>query len=160
MLEPRQIEAALHDGVQQDLVAASVSLQLAVQLLDTDPVAARGLLVELEGQLRESLERVRALAQEIYPSILAARGLRAALGFGPDGRYPLEVEEAVYFACCLLGADVRLWSDEGELRLEATGAFGDEAIADARERIASVGGQLTASGGSVVAAVPVSPSAR
>lgn len=152
VLQPRQIEAALHDGVQQDLVAASVSLQLALQLLDTDPAAARSLLVELEAQVQAALERVRSLSAEIYPSILPARGLGAALGVAGVGRYSPEVEEAVYFACRALGGSPRLWEEDGELRLEADAAD-ERALAEARAHLARVGAQLTVSEGSVSAAL-------
>lgn len=164
--ERRWIEEALHDGVQQDLVAASVALQLALQLLDTDPAAARQLLEELEQQMRDSLERVRELAHEIYPSLLAARGLGEALrAAGIDAaladRYPLEVEEAVYFACRELnGATTRVWDEDGAVCFEAAGRFDDSAIERARAHVAAVGGQLTASAGGVTATVPVSSSAR
>lgn len=158
--ERRRIEGALHDGVQQDLAAVSVAVQLALQLLDTDPGQARALLAELEPQVQAALERVRALAAETYPSVLPARGLGAALGTTDVGRYPLEIEEAVYFACRALAGPVRLWADGGLLRFEVAGAGDEDAIAHARARVASVGGQLDVSPGSVAAAIPVSPSAR
>lgn len=65
--ERERLEGALHDGVQQDLVGASVALQLALRLLDTDPAAARALLAELEEQVVDALERVRALPEDLYP---------------------------------------------------------------------------------------------
>jgi hypothetical protein len=166
--ERRRIEGALHDGVQQDLVAASVSIQLALQLLATDPDAARALLEELEQQLEEALGRVRELAHEVYPSLLEARGLAGALRgrgveVGPLGRYPLEVEEAVYFACRALGTGaetLRILEHDGAVRLEAAGSFEEPALAYARRRFESVGGQLAVSpGGAVSASVPASSSA-
>jgi hypothetical protein len=147
--ERRRIEAALHDGVQQDLVAASVAVQLALQLLEIDPTAARTALEELERQVVDSLERVRALAQEIYPSQLLTQA-----------RHPLAVEEAVYFSCRALGGEPRVWEEGGELRFEAAGSFADAAVDEVRIRIASVGGQVTVSAGGVTGAVPVSSSAR
>ena len=147
--ERRRIEAALHDGVQQDLVAASVALQLALQLLESDPPAARTLLEELERQVVESLERVRDLAQEIYPSKLLTQA-----------RHPLEIEEAVYFACRALGGEGRIWEEGGELRLEVGPGFDEAGIEEARARLAAVGGQVTVSAGGVTGAVPVSSSAR
>lgn len=162
----RRIEGALHDGVQQDLVAASVSLQLALELLDTDPAAARKLLEELEQQVQDSLERVRALARGIYPSLLQTHGLADALrAVGIEvslgGRYALEVEEAVYFACLALAAGAtrtRVWDERDALRLEAEGVFDGAALAHARARVAAVGGQLTASAGGT--GVTASVSAR
>jgi len=165
--ERRQIEGELHDGVQQDLAAISGTLQLALQLLDQDPAAARALLEELEQETRSALDRVRVLAREIYPSILVSRGLTAALAGRAEiralERYPLEVEEAVYFSCVALVDDsmtVRVWADDGVLRLEVDGPFDESAVAHVRDRITSVGGQVTVSGELLSASVPVSGSAR
>src|SRR5262249_21672807 len=83
--ERRRIEETLHDGVQQDLAATVVALELARELFDSDPAAARGLLDELPAQVKGALDRVRALAGTVYPSILPARRLTDALR-------PLEVE--------------------------------------------------------------------
>ena len=165
--ERRRIEGALHDGVQQDLAAISGTLQLALQLLDKDPAAARALLEELEQEARSALDRVRVLAREIYPSILVSRGLTAALAGRAQvrlsERYPLEVEEAVYFSCAVLLDDsmtARIWADDGVLRLEAEGSLDEGAVAHVRARLTSVGGQVTVSGALLSASVPISGSAR
>jgi hypothetical protein len=168
-LERRRIEAALHEGTQQDLAATAVALQLAVRALDADdPVAARRQLEELEADVEAALARLRALAQTIYPSSLAALGLAGALGgraeVGSLRRYPLEVEEAVYFACSGLLTETtqaHVWEDDGVLRVEVTGAVDPAAVEHARARVAAVGGQVTVSpGGEAVAAVVPVPSAR
>jgi len=155
--ERLRIEGALHDGVQQDLVGASVALQLALQALDTDPAAARALLEELEREVVQALERVRALPHDIYPPL--------ELDAGPAARYPLELEAAVYLAGRALrpGATrLRIRESDGALRIEATGAFGEAALEEARGCIAAVGGQLAVSAGGdeVTASVSVSSSAR
>jgi signal transduction histidine kinase len=163
--ERRRIEGALHDGVQQDLAATVVVVELAQELLDSDPAAARSLLEELSAQVEAALERVRALAVTVYPAILPARGLTDALRSldvetAELERYPLEVEEAVYFSCRALrsrAARARVWSEGATLRLELVGvtaASGGE-LSHARERIAAVGGQLDLSADRVSAAVPV-----
>jgi signal transduction histidine kinase len=85
----RRFERALHDGVQQDLIALSVGLQLMLELLD-DPAAARAQVEELGREVHSALDRVRSLAQEIYPSTLDAQGLR-----GASRRYPPDVEAAI-----------------------------------------------------------------
>ena len=165
--ERRRIEGDLHDGVQQDLAAVSGTLQLALHLLDKDPAAARALLEELEREARSALDRVRVLAREIYPSILVSRGLAAALAgraaVGTPERYPLEVEEAVYFSCVALLADstkARVWEEDGALLLEAEGSFDERAVAHVRNRMSSVGGQATVSGERLTASVPIPGSAR
>jgi hypothetical protein len=167
--ERRRIETALHDGLQQDLSATAVGLQLVVRALDAeDPEAARKLLDELIADIETALERLRALAHTIYPSSLPAWGLAGALAgraaAGPLDRYPLEVEEAVYFACHELlteTTEARVWEEDGTIRLEISGAADPAAVAHARARLVAVGGQLTVScgGAAVTGAVPV-PSPR
>jgi hypothetical protein len=163
--ERRRIEEALHDGVQQDLAATVVALELARELLDSNPDAARSLLDELATQVEEALDRVRALAGTVYPSILPARGLTDALRSldvetADLGRYPLEIEEAVYFSCSALrnrATRARVWGDGAAVHLELLGvtAVEDVELSHARERIAAVGGQLDLSADRVSAAVPL-----
>jgi hypothetical protein len=163
--ELRRIEAALHDGVQQDLAATVVALELARELLDADPPAARKLLAALATQVEGALERVRALAGTVYPSILPARGLTDALRpldveTADLERYPLEIEEAVYFSCSALrsrATRARVWSDGAALRLELIGvtAFEDDELSRARARFSAVGGQLDVSADRLSASVPL-----
>jgi len=141
--ERRRIERDLHDGPQQHLVALAVNLQLARQVVDSDPAAAKTLLEEIGGEVREALEGVRALAQRIYPPLLIERGLADALRAAASGtgiatrvdataldRYPPDVEATVYF-CCLKAlenaadragagarAAVRVWQDDNALLFE------------------------------------------
>jgi signal transduction histidine kinase len=171
--ELRRIERALHDGVQQDLIAVSVRLQLARRLADTDFPAAMAVLDEIGRDVRIALDGVRGLANEIYPSVLEARGLPDALRSAASaagvaatveaagaGRYPAEVEAAVYFFCraaleavaAHASADTRVGIEilekEEALRLvvDCEGA-GLEAAADqlssARDRIEALGGVLS-----------------
>jgi Histidine kinase len=162
--ERRRIEEALHDGVQQDLAATVVALELARELLDSDPAAARKVLDELAGQVEGALDRVRELAGTVYPSILPARGLTDALRSldvetADLERYPLEIEEAVYFSCRALrscATRARVWRDGDALRLELLGVTAvDDELSHARERISAVGGQLDLSAGRVSASVPL-----
>ena len=85
----RRFERALHDGVQQDLIALSVGLQLLRERI-ADLPEAREAVEELRAATHDALERVRSLAGEIYPSVLDARGLP-----GTSRRYAREVEAAV-----------------------------------------------------------------
>ena len=165
--ERRRIEGELHDGVQQDLAAISGTLQLALQLLDQDSASARELLEELEQETRSALDRVRVLAREIYPSILVSRGLTAALAGRAEvrvpERHPLELEEAVYFSCAAVldgSTAARVWTDADVLHLEVEGSFDEGAVAHVRDRMTSVGGQVTVSGERLSASVPISGSAR
>ena len=141
--ERLRIERALHDGAQQHLVSLAVNLQLARQLADSDPVAAKMLLEEIGRDVREALEDVRELAHGIYPPLLIDRGLAEALKAAASGasiptrveataldRYPSEAEATAYF-CCLEAlqnaarhggagaqATVRVWPEEGALLFE------------------------------------------
>ncbi|MGH9110818.1 MAG: histidine kinase, partial [Acidimicrobiales bacterium] len=112
--ERRKIERNLHDGAQQHLVALAVTVRLAQQLGATDPDQARELLEQLGHDLRDAVQELRDLAHGIYPPVLMDRGLVAALesaatraslpvevvADGDVGRFPQDVEAAVYF-CCL-----------------------------------------------------------
>jgi signal transduction histidine kinase len=111
--ERRRIERDLHDGAQQRLVALRIQLELAEELILSDPAEGRKKLHALGEEVGATLEEIRALAHGVYPSLLADRGLAEALRaaalnlpvaatVSPDGvgRYPQGVESAVYF-CCL-----------------------------------------------------------
>jgi signal transduction histidine kinase len=111
--ERRRIERDLHDGAQQHLVALAVGVRLARQIADTDPEQAKGMLDQIGVDLQEAVQELRNLAHGIYPPLLMDRGLpdalraaagRAALPTDVEaegiGRYPQQVEAAVYF-CCL-----------------------------------------------------------
>jgi signal transduction histidine kinase len=105
----RRLARDLHDGAQQRLVSAVMSLQLADQRFDRDPAAARHLLREALGHARDGLGELRELAAGVHPSILTNRGLHAAVEAlaqrsgvpvdmrVPDERYPPQVEAAAYF---------------------------------------------------------------
>ena len=75
----RRIERDLHEGAQQHLVALAVNLQLAGPLVDADPAAAKALLEEMERDVQQALDEAAWLAQRIYPPLLEAGGLAAAL---------------------------------------------------------------------------------
>jgi signal transduction histidine kinase len=113
--ERRTFERKLHDGVQQELVALVVNLQLARELCVTDPAAAGALLDQVGRDTRAALDGLRQLAAEIYPPLLDAGGLVVALRSAAadagivarveaeviSGRSP-ELAATVYF-CCLEG---------------------------------------------------------
>lgn len=166
----RAFERALHDGVQQDLIAIAVRLQLARQLSGTDPSAAIGVLDEVRRDVRDALAGVQSLANEIYPSLLDARGLPDAIRGAASavrvvatveapevGRYPAEVEAGLYFCCRALleiiaahaGTDaraaIRIQSTEQVLELDVTGevpGLDVELLASPRDRLEALGGTL------------------
>jgi signal transduction histidine kinase len=121
----RRFERALHDGVQQDLIALSVGLQLLVERLG-DPSAARAQIEELGREVHAALDRVRALADGIYPSTLDAQGLQ-----GAPRRYPSEVEAAVALAS--RGATTTIHEEHGLLVVELRGVAEPGASCDLLE---------------------------
>ena len=77
--ELRRIERDLHDGAQQRLVMLTINLGLAADKMDSDPTAARDLVVDARDQARLALAEIRSLVRGIAPSILMDRGLVPAL---------------------------------------------------------------------------------
>ncbi|MGZ4597319.1 MAG: sensor histidine kinase [Actinomycetes bacterium] len=111
--ERRRIERNIHDGAQQHLVALAVTLGLVKDMLADDPAAARALLDDMTGDVRETIAQVRDLAHGIYPPLLREAGLEGALRAAANrsplpvsldaaglSRHDADVEAAVYF-CCL-----------------------------------------------------------
>jgi signal transduction histidine kinase len=110
--ERRRLERNIHDGSQQQLVALTVKARLARGVADRDPAKSVELLDQIEAELQVALDDLRDLARGIYPPLLADKGLgpaleaqarRSPLPVTVDsdslGRYPQEVEAAVYFSC-------------------------------------------------------------
>jgi signal transduction histidine kinase len=120
--ERRQLERDLHDGAQARVVALSVQLGLAAEILaelvhtetDAEPAAAAAALVEdARRHAATVVNELRDLARGLHPSVLSARGLHAALTAlaalaplpvtvdvddgGPEPM-PAELEAAVYYA--------------------------------------------------------------
>jgi len=173
--ERRRIERDLHDGAQQRLTALSVKLLLAAQLAGPDPVLA-GLLAELGADVRDTARELRSLVHGIYPPLLRDKGLGAALSdtarlatlpvtvqAGSLGRYPADIEAAVYF-CCLEAVQnackhageratvrVRVREEPGTLTFEvaddgagfdAKGPGLGAGLANMAERMGAFGGRL------------------
>ena len=174
--ERRRLERNLHDGAQQNLVALKVKLGLAETFADRDPEKTQTLLAQLKDDADEALETLRDLARGIYPPLLADRGLVAALQSQAGkatvavnveaedlGRYPQDVEAAVYF--CVLealqnvqkyaeatGAVVRLKELDGSLEFDVVddgrgfelGAVARGAgLTNMEDRLNALGGRLT-----------------
>ena len=113
--ERQRLERDIHDGAQQRLIAVAMSIQAAEDVLAADPDAGRAALRRCRDDLGRCIDDLRELARGVYPPVLAARGLPAALrarvraaggrvrvASSPavDGaRFGADVELAVYFAC-------------------------------------------------------------
>jgi len=117
--ELRRIERDLHDGAQARLVAMGLTLDAAGRLIDTDPAAARALLIEARDASARALAELRDLVRGIHPPVLADRGiadavralaldspLRVTVTGSLPGRPPAPVESAAYFAVSELLANV------------------------------------------------------
>jgi signal transduction histidine kinase len=162
----RGIEHDLHEGVQQDLVALAAKLQLAAGLRETDPAAAKTFLEEMESDVQRALDETARLAHRIYPPLLEAGGLAAALRSaavtanaririevegGAD--YPPEVAGAVYFCCVEVlervaegsPATVTVRDEGGALAFEVVGDYADSQaeLLRLRDRVEALGGRLT-----------------
>ena len=112
----RSLERDLHDGAQQRLVALKVKLGLAGQVAKRDGAEkTREFLRGLSEQADEAIAELRSFARGIYPPLLEAEGLVAALkseasrsvltvdiAANDVGRYPKALESTVYF--CVLEA--------------------------------------------------------
>jgi signal transduction histidine kinase len=77
--ERRRIQAVLHDGIQQEIVALSAKAGLVrQQLLRGEAAAAEG-LAEIQRDLATTLQDVREIAYAIHPPVLSDRGLLEAI---------------------------------------------------------------------------------
>ena len=166
--ERRELERALHDGVQQLLVGLAANLEIAAGSIDADPGAAKQLLAETRRDAQQALEQARRLAHKIYPPLLEAGGLGVALrsaaadahvpvriDIAPGAAYPPEIAGAVYF-CCLAflesveaGTPVAIRvSEEAEtltFGIVAEGGMDAERL-PIRDRVEALGGRLTIEG--------------
>ncbi len=130
--ELRRIERDLHDGAQQRLVMLTIDLGLAAERLDTDPAAARALVVEAQDQARLALAELRDLVRGIAPPILLDRGLVAALSniavrcpvptfvestLAPGERLPDATERAAYFLVAEALANVAKHASAGRCEI-------------------------------------------
>ncbi|MGB0114773.1 MAG: histidine kinase [Ilumatobacteraceae bacterium] len=139
--ERRRIERDLHDGAQSRLVAVNLKLAAARSSLRTDPGGVDAQLEEVRNEVQLAHAELRSLAHGLYPTVLTQHGLVAAvsavadrspapirLDLAPVGRFPAEVEAAIYF--CVLEAvqnaakhadadrvDIRLFRTDSEIVL-------------------------------------------
>ena len=162
--ERRRIERDLHDGVQQQLTAVRMKLELAREAAPGG-TPERERLDDLCADVEGALAALRELAHRIFPAALTDHGLLAALrstaassppGVRIDGnlsnrRFPPELEAAVYF-CCLealqeahpgsaVTIDVADSGDELEVAIRLEGGGIDPAgLTRMQDRLAALGG--------------------
>jgi len=178
--ERRALERALHDGVQQQLVALAVELQTARGLVESDPREALRLIEQMRAELGAALDELRALAQRVHPPLLDTQGLDAALrmaaatapaatrveGTVADG-IPPETAVTVY-RCCVAalagardGAAVAVRTRDGAVEFEvelAGGRVDAAALAALAARVEVLGGSLEIDPSGVAGRLPLTPS--
>jgi signal transduction histidine kinase len=163
--ERRRIERDLHDGVQQHLVALAVNLQLAGELTNSDPAAARTLLAEMGRDVQQALDETAQLAQRIYPQLDAIgfaatlrsaavnAGIRASVDADVAATSPPELFATVFWCWldvldrCTTGAraTITIREQEGALTFEIVedGDHSAAALERLCDRVAALGGSLT-----------------
>lgn len=162
--ERRRLEHDLHDGAQQRLVTLAIAVRLTRRRLPDDAPALDDELARAEQELQAAVGELRELAHGLFPAVLAAEGLGAALealgehapglvlGALAEARFATPLESAAYF---LVAETLRL-SPTGELAVDAR-VHKDRLILDVRaeteitgapirleDRIGAAGGTLTA----------------
>jgi signal transduction histidine kinase len=146
--ERRRLERNIHDGAQQQLVALSVKTRLARAMAARDVGKADEMLAQIDVELQAALEDLRDLARGIYPPLLADKGLGAALEAqarrspvpirvqAPGiGRYPQDVEAAVYFSCLEALQNVTKYADANAVTVtiaQSNGHLTFEVVDDGR----------------------------
>ena len=178
--ELHRIERDLHDGAQQRLVMLTIDLGLANERIDTDPAAAKQLVLEGQEQARLALAELRDLVRGIAPSILLDRGLVPALssitGRGPvptvvrsdlppGERLPAAIERAAYFVVAealanvakhsgARGCEVRCRRDESRLVVEVWDDGGGGATLEPGGGLAGLAGRVAGVDGTLAVSSP------
>ena len=167
--ERHRLERDLHDGAQQQIVALKVKLGLARAVAEREGAAEVARHIEgLADESQEVVDEMRVVARGLYPPLLEAEGLRAALGAVPRsvsipldvevdgiGRYPRPIEETVYF--CVLetvenavqsgarGVAVSVTAESSALRVEINhdGRTSESDVAAVLDRVDALGGSTS-----------------
>ena len=169
----RRVVRDLHDGAQQRLVHAVMTLQLAQAATGAARPDLKRLVDQALEDARAAIDELRELAHGIHPAILTHRGLAAAVEAladrAPvpveidisDRRYPPSVESAAYFVAAEALTNVAKYARATTARIVATASAGsltvmveDNGVGGAelvpgrgltglQDRVAAVGGTLT-----------------
>ena len=131
----RRIERDLREGAERQLLSIASGLTQAQSLAGRDEELERVLVAQLRAGTREVLEALRDLARGVYPPLLADQGLaravsahaaKAPLPVTVDadgvGRYPADVETAVYFCCVEATANSARYAPQATVRIRLRGS--------------------------------------
>ncbi len=173
--ERGRLAQTIREGAERQLVSMGERVQVAEQELGRDPAKASATLDELTAEANRTLEALRELARGIYPPLLRDQGLPAALKAQAArmripvevtsddvGRYPSEVEAAVYFCCleALRGTDQQASvhfspKDDGlGFTIAGAGFALDAVLQDMEDRVEALGGRLTVGRRQCVGQIP------
>lgn len=170
--ERRKLGRDLHDGAQQRLVHAIVTLKLAQSAFNEGDGTAERLVGEGLQQTERGMAELRELAHGILPAALTHGGLRAGVDAFvervdlpvevnlPSARLPAEIEASAYFMIAEALTNVMKHSGASHARVTATvddnvlkvdirddGAGGADptghGLVGMSDRVAAFGGQLT-----------------
>lgn len=170
----RQIERALHDGVQQRLVTLSLEARLAAeQAAQEGSPDLHDKLGRLADSLDDAFEQLRDVARRIHPAVLSHGGMGAALRSLarrcevpvtlelPEGpRLPEAVELSAYYVVAEALANaarhaqassihVRAQVEEGHLELEVRDDGSGGAAPEGGTGLISLSDRVQALGGTV-----------
>jgi signal transduction histidine kinase len=168
----RRIRRDLHDGGQQRLVHALITLKLARRSLEDEGSNTEALIDEALEHTEGTVSALRDLSHGILPSVLARGGLRAGIESlvsrmslpvsvdVSEERFPSGVEATAYFVVSealtnavkhsgATRAEIRAQASEGALRVEIRddgkgGAMPDRGtgLVGLRDRVAALAGSL------------------
>jgi signal transduction histidine kinase len=173
--ERRKFERNLHDSVQQELISIRLRLEMEAEADDLSE-STRERLLQISESVDTAIAEVREVASGLYPPLLVTFGLPAAIRRLHDhaappaevdadgvGRYPPDIESAVYY-CCLeaiqnatkhSGRDVRisvaLAEQDGHLSFRIAddgpgfveGEVRGLGLQNMEDRLGALGGRLT-----------------
>jgi signal transduction histidine kinase len=172
--ERHRLERDLHDGAQQQVVAIKVKLGIAGTLAGREGAPkVESLVSSLAVETQVAVDAMRAVAHGIYPPLLEAEGLGAALTaarrafpIGVDleidgiGRYGRSVEESLYFCSVetvtravdggATWALIEMKESAGSVAFSVRhdGEVGN--LISVRDRVEAFGGWLAVDGGGIV----------
>jgi signal transduction histidine kinase len=173
--ERRRLEETIRLGCEWQLSRIKDELKSAETRLTNDPGTAVATLERLTGQATAVLEELRELARGIYPPILQDEGLVAALKVhlrkidplmiiegDRIGRYPSEIEAAVYF-CCVEGlrgangpAAVQLGERDSSVEFSISGCGPiNGRLQRMEDRVEALGGSVHFGGSTLRGSIPL-----